>query len=48
MVIYGASDSKKGYSKFKPSLLHPKTQVRSGILADDCAAIMKKFFKEKR
>ena len=48
LVIYGAPDAKKGYSKFKPSLLHPKTQVRSGILADDCAAIMKRFFKEKR
>ncbi len=48
VVVYGTKDPKKGYSKYKPSLLHPKTQVKSGILADDCAAIMKKFFKEKR
>lgn len=48
VVIYGAKDSKKGFSKYKPSLLHPKALVRSGILENECAALMKAFFKERR
>lgn len=47
-LVYGASDSKRGYSLFSPSLLHPKTEVISGILGDECAALMTGFFKEKR
>lgn len=48
IVIYGASDPKKGFSKYKPILLHPKTLVRNGILEQECGALMKEFFKEKR
>lgn len=47
-LVYGASDTKRGYSLFTPSLLHPKTQVLSGVLADECAALMTDFFKNKR
>lgn len=47
-IVYGAPDPKRGYSMFTPSLLHPKTQVRSGVLADECSALMIDFFREKR
>lgn len=47
-IVYGAGDPRRGYSLFTPPLLHPRTQVTSGILADECSALMKEFFKEKR
>lgn len=47
-LVYGASDVKRGYSLFSPNLLHPKTQVKSGVLSDECTQLMKNFFKEKR
>ena len=47
-LVYGAPDTRRGYSLFSPSLLHPKTQVTSGILEDDCGAPVKEFFKNKR
>lgn len=47
-LVYGAADPKRGYSLFSPSLLHPKTQVVSGVLADDCSSIVTDFFKSRR
>ncbi len=47
-VVYGARDPKKGYSITGVSILHPKTQVRSGVLAGECSEMMKKFFLKKR
>ena len=47
-IVYGAADPKRGYSLFSPSLLHPRTAVTSGILADECSTLMKEFFKERR
>lgn len=47
-VVFGASDNKRGYRRFAPEALHPKTRVESGILADECAALMKSFFKQRR
>ena len=47
-VVYGASDPKRGFSKFSPSLMHPKTEVVSGILAEECSTIVTDFFKNKR
>lgn len=47
-LVYGAADEKRGYSRLAPSPLHPKTQVAQGVLADECAAIMKEFFLKKR
>ena len=43
-IVYGAKDEKRGYSKFSPSLLHPKTVVKSGVLEEQCSALMQKFF----
>ena len=47
-LVYGASDPKRGYSFFAPQALHPKTKVTSGVLEEECAALMKEFFQHKR
>ena len=47
-IVYGAADIKRGYSLLGASILHPRTKVTSGVLADECGALMKDFFKRKR
>lgn len=47
-VVYGASDEKRGYTKYAPEALHPKTTVTSGVLEDECRALMVNFFERKR
>lgn len=47
-LVYGAADEKRGYTRFAPHALHPKTKVLKGILEDEAAQMMKDFFKEKR
>ena len=47
-VVYGASDPKRGFSGFTPSLMHPKTEVVSGVMADECGTLVSDFFKKKR
>lgn len=47
-LVYGAKDPKRGYSLFSPLLLHPKTEVISGVLEDECSAIVVNFFKKIR
>lgn len=47
-IVYGASDAKRGYSLFTPSLLHPKTEVVSGVLAEECGGMITEFFRNKR
>ena len=47
-IVYGTDDPRRGYSLFSPNLLHPRTKVTKGILQEECAALMKDFFKEKR
>ena len=47
-VVYGAADEKRGYSKFAPNALHPKTTVTSGVLEEECRLLMQDFFGRKR
>lgn len=47
-IVYGASDPKRGFSLYNPSLLHPRTQCEGGILADECSSIVSDYFKAKR
>ena len=59
-IVYGAGDEKNGYKKFcicppsiegltlEPRPFHPKTELRTGILSDECASLMKNFFKLRR
>ena len=47
-LVYGAPDPKKGYTTTGAAILHPKTEVRSGVLSGECSELMKKFFLKKR
>ena len=47
-LVYGADDEKRGYRRYSPEVLHPRTEVVSGICAEESAALMKQFFQSKR
>lgn len=47
-LVFGASDPKRGYQKYKIPVLHPKTTVVSGIMANEAETLLKEFFKKKR
>lgn len=47
-LVYGASDPKRGFHRYAPDALHPRTAVAAGILADECAALMTSFFRDRR
>lgn len=47
-VVYGARDEKRGFENFAPKAFHPKTEIVRGVLEDECAELMKNFFKSKR
>ena len=47
-IVYGAADEKRGFTRFAPDALHPRTEVISGVLETDCSELMKEFFKKKR
>ena len=52
-LVYGASDPDKGYGNFSRrksnrSLLHPKTEVVSGLMAEQCGKLLEDFFRELR
>ncbi len=47
-LVFGAEDEKRGYQRYAPGALHPKTTVVKGILAEESAALMKEFFASRR
>ena len=48
-LVFGAPDTKRGYKLLnEKKVLHPKTIVVSGILEDECSALIKLFFQNKR
>ena len=47
-IVYGATDSKRGFTLNPVSPLHPATSVTSGVLDAECAALLSDFFKKKR
>ena len=47
-IVYGAADPKRGFSLFSPSLLHPKTEISAGVLAEECGGLVSEFFRKKR
>ena len=47
-VVYGASDPKRGFTNFSPSLMHPKTEIVTGVLSEECGAMVSDFFRNKR
>ncbi len=47
-VVYGASDEKRGFMKEGKHLLHPKTEIITDVLEDECSVLLKSFFKKLR
>jgi tRNA(adenine34) deaminase len=47
-LVYGANDSKRGYSLHEKNILHPKTVVNSGTLKHECSSLVSNFFIKKR
>lgn len=47
-LVYGTADEKRGFRKFAPQALHPKTEVTEGVMAEECAKLMKEFFSARR
>jgi len=47
-IVYGASDTRRGYSILNTNVLHPKTQVTRGVLEEPCAELLKRFFAARR
>ena len=47
-VVYGAEDVKRGFRRFAPAALHPKTEVVWGVMEDECSKLVTDFFKRKR
>ena len=47
-IVFGASDTKRGFSRVSPNILHPKTQIVKSILETDCEMVLKNFFKGLR
>ena len=47
-LVYGAADPKRGYTLTAPGVLHPKTEVTAGVLADECGELMRSFFQARR
>lgn len=47
-VVYGTGDERRGYSRFAPAALHPRTQVTGGVLEDECRRLIGAFFRGKR
>lgn len=47
-LVFGAEDVKRGYLRYAPQALHPKTEVTAGVMADECALLMKDFFAARR
>jgi tRNA(adenine34) deaminase len=47
-LVYGTGDEKRGFSRLKPAVLHPKTTIETGTLCDDCKALMQSFFQGLR
>ncbi|NLO72209.1 MAG: nucleoside deaminase [Porphyromonadaceae bacterium] len=47
-IVYGASDEKRGFTKFAPNAIHPKTEVVKGVLEEECGELVREFFRRKR
>lgn len=47
-IVYGARDEKRGFEKYAPGVLHPKSTVTGGVLEEECKDLMQNFFKARR
>ena len=47
-IVYGAREEKRGFLSKGVNLLHPKTELKGGVMAEECASLMRNFFAKKR
>jgi len=47
-IVYGASDEKRGYTKFASKAIHPKTEIVGGVFETECRELLQEFFRKKR
>lgn len=47
-IVYGANEEKRGFTRINQNLLHPKTVLKGGVLAEECGRLMTTFFQNKR
>lgn len=47
-VVYGATDDKRGFTRFAPQALHPKCTISTGVLEEECKQLVQTFFQNKR
>ena len=47
-IVFGAYDTKRGYSKTDASITHPKTKIIGGIMEKECNKLLNTFFEQKR
>lgn len=47
-IIYGATDTKRGFQLQGKKIIHPKTNIKKGVLKSECSALLKDFFEKKR
>lgn len=47
-IVYGAADEKRGFHSFAPKAMHPKATVIGGVLEEECASLMRDFFRTRR
>jgi tRNA(adenine34) deaminase len=47
-IVFGTADEKRGFSSLSENILHPKTEVESGLMKEECSKLLKDFFKSKR
>ena len=47
-IVFGAADEKRGFSILSKNILHPKTEVKSGLMKEECSKLLTDFFQSKR
>ena len=47
-IVYGCADEKRGYRQYAPNALHPRCTVTTGVLEEECRALMQDFFRKRR
>lgn len=47
-IVIGALDEKRGFSNFNKNIIHQKTELKTGVMAEECEALIKDFFKNLR
>lgn len=47
-IVYGLHDEKRGFTKINPQMIHPKTLVKSGFMAEESKQLIDAFFANAR